>query len=914
MKKIFFRSVVVMGLVMLSVGMSSAFDVTPLKQLNRDAGTLSSQIGSGIDQAGQGALGFVQGAPRVIGQGLEDAAQTSDTGKGFYMSIYKNVVVEPNEMMKEELSQRFGLDFKISLQPKALTGQKTFVSLYDSPADGYSPQYIPELTNTLDESCARIQAGVIDQEARRMDLLFARLQDKKIFAEKKTVKPEPTQDELDIAAVNRLIQSFPAVKEGFVQELVKNIPQGNQLDEQSVLLDCDREIRDAVDFEMRLQQLLHPHRKQLEILQTFMNGKLEDFEGLPRYDLLLDIDVIESVFFGTGVSSGDTGGKNTEEKKRKDEALEVFRDVVDSTVAELPGSGVATGVGSQSFVRALLDPFENAFLGKISGESTTLGFGKRSSASAGPLCPDQAGLGLDFSTIGKTNDVQNRDLGTLEDIAASRAAEIIRQDAVDLDIDLQERVAQRLANPVVENGQLQEGKQTALNAQSVCQGNTGFDFGNQLIRMVFCLSIEFNKVGKTWKVVRDDCISCHIAKMNQVFEEMLLNKSVRPHKNTGTIMESALCEDAYGNDVGFFSFIEWVPVKFYPDICYPEGGITNEGTARLTGYPELVSKLEQSGNSVDCRTLESDEAKDTCRDALVFTNTMSSSEYDGAYLIKDDRWKRLVGERGEVERELHEFLVRLGKAEPRHGEEAILFDDEKKHYQKRRECLAQRIHLIQTSSLPVSTLEDQKTLQLLVVKGYSNADIQPGLVPEGCDAVDTVSTLEKDITDERNRVMKEAARFNQAARDFNRNSSCGPFSDPGLLDQLVDFAENRVISGSYYIDTEFRATQTPQEKVSGQILDNTDITDIDVLLNEIGQAVENNQESLKEEQNKRVFQMMQEKSQVLPSALGQELNSLRTNLQSFTDWWSEMVDKKQFVDESGTRINALESFTKKVRR
>lgn len=907
MKKFFFRSVMVIGLALFSAGVTSAVDFT---QFNRDAGTVASGIRSGIQSGGQALLDGVQGGPRVLGEGLDGLSeQINGRGTGFYMSIYKNVVNEPDEMLKEQLSNRFGLNFELSLQPQTLSGQETFAALYDAPANSYQPRYVPELENTLDQICARIRAGAIDEELRFWDLAHRRLKDQKIFTERPDPVSDQNQNEIDVAAVNRLIQSFPSVKEGFVQDLVKQIPTSQELLDQDTLFDCDREIRDAVDFEMRLQQLLHPQRKQLEVLQTFMNGKLEDFEGLPRYDLLLDIDVIESIFFGTGVTSGEVAQSSREKKEREEQALEVFRDITDSTVSELPDGGVRTGGGSLSFVRSLLDPFERAFVSQIPDQPSTLGFGKRSGQSAGPFCPDRAGLGLDFSTVGQTPASTGQSSQTLEELEASRAAEIIRRDGGDVDLDVPSGV--RIAEPEQEDGELQEGQQSVVNSQSVCQGNSGFDFGNPLIRMVFCLTVEFKKVGKTWQVVSDDCISCHIAKMNQVFEEMLLTKSVRPHKNTGTVMESALCEDAYGNDVGFFSFIEWVPVKFYPDICYPQGGITNEDTARLTGYPEIVAKVSQPGNSYDCRTLEDDKAKERCQDALIFSDTIDSDQYDLAYVIRDELWKRLVGERGEAERELHEFLYRLGKTEPRHGEEEFLEQDLK----QRKECLNQRIQLVQSNAdLAVSGDTDKKTVELLKIKGYFEGESAAATVPEGCDAADTVSQLESDISAERDRVVREAARFNQAARDFNRKSACGPFSDPGFYDQFANFVDDQVLNGDYYLDTKFRATQTPQERVSGQILENTDVDDIDTLLNEIGQAVENNQESLREKRELESFAQRQAKSQVLPSALAQELTSLRTNLQSFTDWWSEMVDKKQFVNKSGKRINALESFLEKVRR
>ena len=903
MNKTLLSSAVLLSLLLVSMGIVSAVNFSRLDAtLQSGVDTLGSSAQSGVDAVSNairqspGALGSGLSA---VGQGFQQAAG-QQVGRGFYMKIYEQIVAEPNKKVKEQLNSRFAVNINLRPQPLSRTGSYTFLDLYEEQGKTETNQYVAELTGDLSQICRRYLGGMMDDQVKALDLLAKRLQQKQEFASAQELRSLVNQ-------INTLLPSVPAARAKLIQQRLEELSALDTTDQQ-VLLNCERDLRDEIGFESRLQTLLNPSRTQLEALYTFMNGQLEDYGfGLPKYDLLLDIDVIEAIFFGTGISSGISGDGRVAVDPRRQAALETFQELTGSAYEELPETttGVVTRSTSSVFSR-LFSPFTESFITKIPGERQTLGFGTGSSSASGAFCPDDIGLNLNYNTVGRapaeTSVPSSADsAGTDPEGGVSTLGTLVQQDQ----ISLQGAPAMPTGKPDVVNGQLQEGnKRSNLNAQSACQGTTGLDFGNDLLRLVFCLTVEFKKVGKTWTKAREDCIACQVYAMNQIFEEQLLSRSVRPHKNTGTIMESAICEDGYGDDVGFFSFIEWVPVKFYPDICYPSGGVTNADRGEIIGYPEILAKLEKPAGEVECEVdFKDEEAKNSCFQAL---NGIGYANYDyfkQAYLDRSEFWTNLVGERGQAERELHDFLYRLGKVPPVHGEEEQLEQD---LLEKRRQ-IEQRIGEIRNNpNLIVSADRDEKTEELLCLKGYFRTDSNclPGQL--------SIDQFERELFRERERVMTRLKRYNQRQNDFSQTTSCSPFALPGLFEQLGDFLTNRVFDADYYLDTRFRRTQTPVEKLTGQITTNTDIDDIDTLLSTINSELEFNQQSLENEVTQREFEGAQDQSRILAEAFGPELNNFRTIMTQFTDLWSEMVDKQQFVSKSGKRINALESFLQKV--
>lgn len=879
---------------------------------------------------------MVQKGPQRGLEALESLG--AGAGDGFYMAIYQDTVANPSRLVEEQIQQRFGIDFRVDLSAPKMTGQYTFLDFFEDPTGYHQSPAAPTLKQSLQSDCVRIKTAQADDEERRWALVKRRLGERQQHLEDPQQAQLPSDEQIDREVLTRLIGLIDTEAQAQLDRALDDIPEYRGLGSQSLLLRCYEDFSAAVDFELKLQTLLHPSRKQLEALQTFVNGRLDDFSSaaaftdigtgsaFPKYDLLFDIDVIDFIIFGSPIATditrpGQVTGDSTDVGRYGD-----YQDIVENSVTasgiQPPSSSPAREGGASTTSSTSTPP---AAVRDLSGEGvTTGGFGTSSLADAGPYCvAEYQGISLDFSALDPIEETPEtgREISAIE---AARERTAVGQ--------ARERTA--ATTPATETGSARspeaigdlpgEGKhQLGKNRQALCEGTTGFDFGNDMIKLIFCVDIAFEKVGKTWQTTREaDCLACQIAKINQTFEERVLKTSVRPHKNTGTVMESALCEDAFGDDIGFFNFIEWVPVKFYDDICYPQGGVTDESFAELVGYPEIVLRVNRPGFYVSCDVdFKEEKAIERCREAIG-GNELSYEEFQSAYLSSLNQkitspdqidketnvWAKLVGDQGIAQRELHFLLYQMGKDEPQYGEEEGFPQD----YKIRLDYLERTLAEIQRdNTLVVDAARDQKAEQLICLKGFA-AGRQQGENRYNCrEYEDTFREFERDVHAERERVSRLLRRWNQRSRDFNGENSCGVFTGSGPVDAFFKTFEDR-LSPDYFLTTNYRKTQTPEEQITQQIAANTEIEDLNRLFFEINQQVEAFSLSEQQHVQQEAFQSDQERSLQLYTALGEELANFRSAIRGLTDWWAEMINNKQFISKGGERINVLESYFEKL--
>jgi hypothetical protein len=866
-------------------------------------------------------------------------------GAGFYLTIYEDIVKNPNKRVESAIKKRFGVDFKVDLSPAQQSGKLLFTDFFKDPiTSSYKGTSTPELKSSLITDCVRIKAAQAEDEKRRWDLVRKRLGERNQAMEDGNIEEPQADPAAESAAqaeiinrelLNRLIGLVDEESDRRLQAAIADIPDATTLNEQDTLLRCYSDFSREVDFELRLQTILHPTRRQMEVLSTFMNDRLDDFtdqnslygSSFPRYDLLFDIDVIDYIIFGSPVTvtagvSGDSG------VPVKEGGFSDYNQVIEfSTSPGRPDSGGSAGSGGD-------DP---SLTGGSGGDSSSSpgsdedGFGSSTGSFAGPFCADDLdGLDLDESLLDPDQQSESADADRDRDV----------DDKVE-DLPPLRPIADA-DDPEGEDGPPREGDsdtgegsfQIGPNLTVACEGTAGVDFGNEFLKLLFCINIGFEKKGKSWSTMRDeDCIACHMYRMNEVFEEYVLKTSVRPHKNTGTIMESAVCEDGYGDDIGFHFFLEWVPVKLFPDICYPQGGDGNDDGARaeyadMVGYPEVLHRTDRKTMYVECEADFNDESdQKRCEEALNGQTQLSYEQFRASYLadisrayqedpesklqdidqIKKDGsvWARLVGNHGIAERELHVFLYRLGQVPAQYEEDEQIEQD----FKKRQDDLEKEMKKIEDNT----TLSDiQKTEQYLCIKGFALAAQKGRSVNLNCDAEDTLVALEDDIISERNRVMRITQRWNQESRDFGKENKCGTFSGSGIYDAFWENTLSAKTDSGYFFETDYRRTQTPEQQITGQLATNADLNDFDRLFSAINQEVEFIAEAQVRQEQQERFQTDQDKGLQLFTALAAEMASFRSNMQALTNWWSEMVDDKQFVNKGGERINVLESYLEKL--
>jgi len=910
-------------------------------------------------------------------QGLEGlASATSGTGSGFYMSIYEDVVRNPNQEVEQAMKQQFGLDYQINLAPARQTGQYVFWDFFKDPWANPETAVEPSITSTIQSDCVRVAAARVDDEARRWRLVRKRLDQRNRAFEAPVSEISPENQRIDRETLNRLIGQVDKTAEERVQAAMELIPSYRGLTDQQQIFNCYQEMSRRASFELQLQTILHPQKKQLEVMQTFVNGRLDDFSheavgtdvtygsSFPRYDLLYDIGVIEMLIFGSPVSSrsGASSRSNASRANENVRTPRTFQDLEDVFPFTGPGDEDGPTVSSSlqsRTVRTSGSSFETVESDADEAEETiedpdkTKSFGSSSTSFGGPFCVDpHEGISLQYGDSPAEVD----DESETDDAGEGLDTEVIRRD-VDGELEIVTVETTVTPPPSVQDAGQGDTAEAEIdqdtegriaygnNRQALCEGPLSVDFGNDLLRLLFCIDIEFAKTGKNWETLRDEhCIACHINHMNRTFEQLVFQSSVRPHKNTGTIMESGICEDGFGDDIGFHFFLEVVPVRFYPEICYPTGGVSQEEYAEYVGYPELYQRLKNPGLYIECdKDFPGDEeAVKRCQKALGNRNRYSYDELKQEYqnamkdqsvplatvdepwvsLMNDDGdkyyladgieelsdidpdsnvWARLVGDQGIAEAQLHFFLYRQGKAPPRFGEDELFVKDYELRLQYIRETMDE---ILRDRSLQVTAETDQKMEQMLCLKGYTQYQ---------CDEYrDTLRRYEDDITRERDRVEFLTGRWNQRSRDFNGENSCQTFSGSGSVDAFLDTFGDAV-HGDYYLETDTRRTQSPEQQVTGQVQANTGLQDLGAIFAQIDQQVQYMAESQESERQLEQFQTVQERNLALNSALAVELTAFRAHITAMTNWWADMVDKKQFVSKGGQRINVLQSFLEKLR-
>lgn len=877
----------------------------------------------------------------------EQKATKSSSGKGsgFYMAIYEDTVKNPNKRVEEAIKKRFGVDFKVDLSPAQQSGKLIFTDFFKDPitASFKKDSSVPTLKSSLATDCVRIKAAQAEDVKRRWDLVKKRLGERSQAMEDGDIEEAVVDPEAEAAfaaevinreLLNRLIGQVDERSDERLAQAISEIPDATSLNEQDTLLRCYSDFSREVDFELRLQKILHPTRKQMEVLSTFMNDRLDDFSDkdslfgstFPRYDLLFDIDVIDYIIFGSPVSTtaGITGQSGVPIKQG---GFSNYSQIADLTTSFDDGSSSTGG--------RLNDPSRTGSSGtanETDGSPATEdgGFGSSTGSFAGPFCADDLdGLDLDLRLL-DPDESADAIAGTRTRAERDAEEEIVELPPLaDLDDLEAEEDAARDGLSDTGEGSFQSSPNLSVN----CEGTIGVDFGNEFLRLLFCINVGFTKQGKTWTAVRDeDCIACHVYRMNEVFEEYVLSSSVRPHKNTGTIMESAVCEDGYGDDIGFHFFLEKVPVKLFPNICYPESGNGSDDAARkeyaeMVGYPEVLHRTDRQTMYVQCLADFKKKDQERCKKALLGKTELSYEELRTAYLsdikraykedVKDrlqeleqikkegNVWANLAGNHGIAQRELHVFLYRLGQVKPQFEEDEEIEQD----YKDRQDALAAKIKAIDNRT-DLSDL--QKTEQYLCLKGFALAAQKNREVTYKCDAEDTLVALEDDIITERNRVMRLTDNWNTQSRDFNKENKCATFSGSGIVDSFLETFDEKTDSG-YFFETDYRKTQTIEQQITGQIVNNADLTDFDSLFTEINNEVEFIAGAQFRKKQQEQFQTDQERGLQIMTAFAAEMSSFRSNMMALTDWWSEMVDEKQFQDKGGNPVNVLKSFQEKLK-
>jgi hypothetical protein len=866
------------------------------------------------------------------------ANQDEGTGANFYGDIYGSIKQGTRLGFLDEMNRSSGMAFEEDL----LSGFKLPDFFWDYATEANPNPAFEVVTTTVDAGqCAQVFAQQAMREQQQYRVLRARLLER-IDSDDSFLGGLAVDDYL-----KRFDEATPELLSLAEAEALSGVIRNTT--------DCASTIEKEAAFESRLSLLFTPLEQELEVQQTFANGTLSDFQkgvgngvrqyfnrsgfgdpGLPKYDLVFDLELVEKILFGTGVSidSGDVaqGGSDPRNSDNtydaySDHLKDALKGTDDSQVGSvvLPGGGVLPiDNGSQTSTTAL--PSAGSAGGSRSGGAVAGAVGPDGRPIEGDkaVCPYDTGISLNFSGIGSDGSFRPIDtafggLDTVNGLGSGGPASRIGR-AVDAafggggleDLTTQELVAELLLLPDL-------SLEAAQNADAECEMYRG-----DYLSYVFCIRVEFAKVGKTWEVerVNDSCIACQLRKLNKIIEEELLARNLRPHKNAGLIMESGICADAYSDDIGFFIDVQKVPVKFYDPICYPSAGVYPTEMAAINGHPSFVSQLMKGEmNCLDPEIAINADAKKVCSE-VIHNGKMTKEQFASYYRQRDEKWAKLVGSQGIAQRRLHDFLVRMGVEDP------VLDEDTKPvRVYGPSGNLESWNSLYENGDGTVNwNFQERKRSILLGLKETRGDPIGQmcwrGLLRQAADTtclsmniVDSLYQLDLDIFNERSRLMTDLERWKQQKRALETNATCSAFEGDGPLDTFGKFLEDRTVGKApFYTEPKYDKGESVEGTLTRQILDN-------VRIGELGSFFDAFQEQL--DAGSRLgenvtaaadFEAMGKHLQTQMKVMERELVTMKQYLGLFNKQWARLDELTVVVEDSPDKISVLEEFKEKIRR
>lgn len=310
------------------------------------------------------------------------------------------------------------------------------------------------------------------------------------------------------------------------------------------------------NFEKELADLKAEVQGVVTADELFSNGVLEDIPGLPKFDLLRDLDTIDFLLFGTSqtinLPSGQAGSLDDFVQPlfaddRSSESLAQDSDLSSPTAGLIINKSL--GVNDRDIVS-----------GGLSSSSAAT-----SSEPKPPITPEllaecslKQSVSLDNSYA---QELESAEKALAHEVASSLSSPStsIRNTYPTLDfstVTLPDISSQIAVKDSVLNAKLREAN---ANPNEKCF-QVDFD-------IEFCISAEFGNYPAAKVYKTDSCISCMVKKINSIFETKLLPYSLRAHKNDGQIAAGGFCTGALDPEPGVQVMFLPKPVPFENTIC-----------------------------------------------------------------------------------------------------------------------------------------------------------------------------------------------------------------------------------------------------------------------------------------------------------------------------------------------------------
>jgi len=343
--------------------------------------------------------------------------------------------------------------------------------------------------------------------------------------------------------------------------------------ERERLLTTLREVRAEYEFEKDLAELEQELTEKVEATEIFANGTLTDtpefIESL-RYDLVRDLNIIDIIIFGEEATTPSPLGSSLfpTEDQRELEAAAGGGEVPRASTQAPFASGEAEKIEALQTHADLSQPpsFGEIKKEKSKGEPPE-GFPSAFTDSQGKVCQGVDYLDLDDSFVSGTGKEVAE-----EEPPKTESGYIVggAKDAVSIS------PSQAPGFPYKEISLLPEEEENFADLYKKALARGDIDENDQCwpkekgdtgMYVLFCISVETGNYMVKPRKDEENCIACHIQKMNEVFEEKIFTNSIRPRKNQGLIGGSGFCKGALEPIPDFNIYLYFKPIRFVNDIC-----------------------------------------------------------------------------------------------------------------------------------------------------------------------------------------------------------------------------------------------------------------------------------------------------------------------------------------------------------
>ena len=303
--------------------------------------------------------------------------------------------------------------------------------------------------------------------------------------------------------------------------------------------------------------------------------EVEDIEELPRFDLIHDLEVIDYLIFGVGETIKLSPGGDREGGIGLFPERDSGGEVMDDNDVSVDGVTVVSTGDVSALPNSLNQPlnFDHMYAPQKPGEKVTGDPGLS-------LCNVCVSADLDYGPQDRLKILEESSL-------AENIAELFpNMKAGEGIISVAENLSEikSLEDIGITSEDLEEAIPEDEFSEEEC---FTIDFD-----IIVCYKFEAGTYSEPKVFKNDNCISCHINKINEIFSQKLLPYSLKAKKNEGLIGGGGYCSGANDPEFGMEILLVPKPLNFYKNVCYPDP--ENDNKTPLDDPAKKIKEVQEN--------------------------------------------------------------------------------------------------------------------------------------------------------------------------------------------------------------------------------------------------------------------------------------------------------------------------------